>query len=31
MARALVFDTTNSKLYVYNGGWIGGTTPGVFV
>lgn len=28
---ALVFDTTNSKLYVYNGGWIGGTTPGVFV
>lgn len=28
----LVFDTTNSKLYIYTGGsWKGGTTPGVFI
>jgi hypothetical protein len=27
----LVFDTTNHKLYVYEGGtWKGGTAPGVF-
>ena len=28
---AMVFDTTNNKLYIYNGGWLGGTTPGAFV
>lgn len=27
---AMVFDTTNNKLYIYNGGWLGGTTPGAF-
>lgn len=27
---AMVFDTTNSKLYIYNGGWLGGTVPGAF-
>lgn len=27
---ALVYDTTNNKLYVYNGAWKGGTAPGVF-
>lgn len=27
---AMVFDTTNNKLYIYDGGWIGGTTPGAF-
>ncbi len=28
---AMVFDTTNSKLYVYNGAWLGGTVPGTFI
>jgi hypothetical protein len=28
---ALVFDTTNNKLYIYDGSWLGGTTPGAFV
>lgn len=28
---AMVFDTTNNKLYIYDGGWLGGTTPGAFV
>lgn len=27
---ALVYDTTNNKLYVYNGAWKGGTNPGAF-
>ncbi len=27
---AMVFDTTNNKLYIYDGGWLGGTTPGAF-
>jgi hypothetical protein len=27
---AIVFDTTNNKLYVYDGGWLGGTAPGVW-
>ena len=29
-AVAMVFDTTNNKLYIYDGGWLGGTTPGAF-
>lgn len=29
-AVALVWDTTNKKLYVYDGAWLGGTAPGVF-
>jgi len=28
---AMVFDTTNSKFYIYNGGWLGGTVPGAFI
>ncbi len=28
---AMVFDTTNNKLYIYDGSWLGGTTPGAFV
>lgn len=28
---AMVFDTTNGKLYIYNGSWKGGTTPGIFI
>lgn len=28
---AMVFDTTNNKFYIYDGGWLGGTTPGVFI
>ncbi len=27
---ALVYDTTDDKLFVYNGSWKGGTNPGVF-
>lgn len=27
---AMVFDTTNNKLYVYDGSWLGGTSPGAF-
>ena len=27
---AMVFDTTNNKFYIYDGGWLGGTTPGAF-
>lgn len=27
---AMVYDTTNNKLYIYNGGWKGGTNPGTF-
>lgn len=27
---AMIFDTTNNKLYIYDGGWLGGTTPGAF-
>lgn len=27
---AMVFDTTNNKLYIYDGGWIGGTVPGAW-
>ena len=26
----MVYDTTNNKFYIYNGGWKGGTNPGVF-
>ena len=26
----IVYDTTNHKLYIYDGTWKGGTTPGVF-
>jgi hypothetical protein len=26
----MVYDTTNNKFYIYNGGWKGGTTPGAF-
>ncbi len=28
---AMIFDTTNSKFYIYNGGWLGGTVPGAFI
>jgi hypothetical protein len=28
---AMVFDTTNHKLYLYDGSWKGGTTPGAFI
>lgn len=28
---ALIYDTTNNKMYVYNGGWKGGTTPGTWI
>lgn len=28
---AMIFDTTNNKLYIYDGSWLGGTTPGAFV
>jgi hypothetical protein len=28
---AIVYDTTNNKLYIYDGSWLGGTTPGAFV
>lgn len=28
---AMVFDTTNNKLMIYDGSWLGGTTPGAFV
>ena len=27
---AMIFDTTNNKLYIYDGSWLGGTTPGAF-
>jgi hypothetical protein len=27
---ALVYDTTNNKLYIYNGAWKGGTAPGTW-
>lgn len=27
---AMVYDTTNNKFYIYNGGWKGGTNPGTF-
>ena len=27
---AMVYDTTNNKLYVYNGAWKGGTAPGTW-
>jgi hypothetical protein len=27
---AMVFDTTNNKLYIYDGSWLGGTAPGAF-
>ena len=27
---AMVFDTTNNKLYIYDGSWLGGTTPGAW-
>lgn len=26
----IVYDTTNHKLYVYDGGWVGGTAPGAW-
>lgn len=26
----MVYDTTNNKLYIYNGAWKGGTAPGTF-
>lgn len=26
----IVFDTTNNKLYIYDGGWLGGTAPGAW-
>lgn len=26
----MIYDTTNNKFYIYNGGWKGGTTPGAF-
>lgn len=26
----IVFDTTNNKLYIYDGSWLGGTSPGAF-
>lgn len=29
-AVAMVFDTTNNKLYIYDGSWLGGTAPGAF-
>ncbi len=28
---AMIFDTTNNKFYIYDGSWLGGTTPGAFV
>jgi hypothetical protein len=27
---AIVYDTTNHKLYIYDGAWKGGTVPGVW-
>jgi hypothetical protein len=27
---AMIFDTTANKLWIYDGGWLGGTTPGAF-
>lgn len=27
---AMIYDTTNNKLYIYNGAWKGGTTPGAW-
>lgn len=27
---AMVYDTSNNKFYIYNGGWKGGTNPGTF-
>lgn len=27
----IIFDTTNNKLYIYDGSWLGGTTPGAWV
>lgn len=27
---AMIFDTTNNKLYIYDGGWLGGTAPGAW-
>ena len=27
----MVFDTANNKFYIYDGSWLGGTTPGAFV
>lgn len=27
----IIYDTTNNKLYAYNGGWKGGTTPGTWI
>lgn len=27
---AMIYDTTNNKLYIYNGGWKGGTAPGTW-
>jgi hypothetical protein len=29
-AAAMVYDTTNHKLYIYDGGWKGGTAPGAW-
>jgi hypothetical protein len=26
----IIFDTTNNKLYIYDGSWLGGTSPGAF-
>jgi hypothetical protein len=28
---AMIYDTTNDKLYIYRGGWKGGTVPGVWI
>jgi len=27
----MVYDSTNNKLYIYDGSWLGGTTPGAWV
>ena len=30
-SRPMIWDSTNKKLYVYDGSWLGGTVPGIFV